>query len=53
MGGAVHEAASLWDGVSRRANTGAVYWCVCKTRRLTMGGRKEKNIDEPQSQTLG
>lgn len=53
MGGAVHEAACLRGGVSRRTITGAVYWVVCKTRRLTMGGRKKKDMDEPKSQALG
>lgn len=38
----MHEAASLWDGVSRRVVTGPVYWCD----KEADNGREE-NLDEP------
>ena len=41
----MHEAASLWDGVSRRAIEGAVYWGVCKTRKLAVA-KKETQMNQ-------
>lgn len=52
IGGAVHEAASLWDGVLEEWSQGQ-FTGVCKTRKLTMGGEEKKNQDEPQGQALG
>ena len=50
VGDAVFQAASLWDGVSRRAIAGVAYWGVCKTRAVDS---REGNIDEAESQAWG
>lgn len=47
----MHEASSLWDGMSRRVIAGAVYWGAYTKRKLALR-RREKETDEPENQAL-
>lgn len=50
---AVLRAASLWDGVARKATAGAVYGVGGSEQDKKAGNGKGRNIDEPEKPGFG